>query len=172
MNDPLSIHELCSLLEPKRFAHPEVDTTAAGELGEIGQLIETLGLPSHFADWFKCTDVVVPFPNANGVVFSLAGVDRVIRRCVLIGRNDVGAHVIDCDTGCVVYVESSGATQLINTSLERFLYFVGSFDRSSKQGFANIGTLRMDLERIDSSALVDAEGVWAFMLEEAEAGLY
>lgn len=172
MNYPLSVQELRTMIGAEKLCEPVIDDAARIELGTACMIIDELGLPVHHADWFQCTRRVVPFPDAKGRCYLVDGTEHSIERAVVIGQSEFGSHVVDCDTGCVVYIESSSDPQLINTSIERFLHFIGYFNNASNEGFADVPTLRRTFEEIDAPALRDTEGVWAVMLEEAEAGLY
>jgi SUKH-4 immunity protein len=170
--DNPSIHEIWSVLDSERLVRPAISGTARSMLGRAVNVLEGVGLPTVFADWFRPTQHIIPYPEATGRVYKVGSKDLVINNAVLLGQNDFGRYVVDCDTACIVYLDSSGSNQLINTSVERFLYFVGRFWKSTDAGFTDIAALLADCKAVDPPALADAEGVWSVMIEEAGAGLY
>jgi len=172
MKSSLTKNELRELIGTEKLRHPAMDDTVRAELGAAAQVIDDLGLPKEEADWFTCFEELVSFPDAQGKRYFIDDDKRTINRAVAIGRSEFGTHVIDCDTGCVVYIDSSGDTQLINTSIERFLHFVAHFNRASSEGFQNCDILRTALEHVDGVALCDPEGIWSVTLESSEAGLF
>lgn len=168
----LTNEKIRDLIGLENLIQPAMNDTVRSELGVAAQVIDDLGLPKEEADWFTCLETLVPFPDAQGKSYAMNSGESTIMRAVAVGQSEFGTHVIDCDTGCVVYVDSSGDTQLINTSIERFLQFIAHLNNASNEGFENCETLRSALETIDRAALCDTEGIWSVTLESAEAGLF
>ncbi len=168
----LAIPELCDLIGTENLLQPEMKSDVRAKLGEAAQIIETVGLPKQFADWFACFRMIELAPKAQRSKYHLSGVRQTIKRAVAVGQSDFGIYVIDCDTGALVYVDPPHDTQLINTSIERFLQFVAHFNIALRQEFGDTAAMRNAFETIDSEPLSNAEGIWALTLESAEAGLF
>lgn len=172
MKYSLTNNELRELIGIENLRHPAMNDTVRADLGVAAQAIDEVGLPIEFADWFKCVEAVVPFTDAQGKTYFVDNSEIAIERAVTVGRGEFGTHVIDCNSGCVVYIDSSGDTQLINTSVDRFLQFIAHFNRASNERFENCHVLRTAFDQVDRAALRDPEGIWSVMLESAEAGLF
>ncbi len=178
MNSSLTIQELRDLIGIENLSQPAMDDTVRTELGVATRIIDDLGLPKRFAEWFKCLKTLVLSADTQGKSYFMNNDEKTIERAVAVGQNEFGTHVIDCDTGCLVYIDMprlhrlSGETQLINTSIGRFYQFIAHFNKASSEGFDSSGTLRTAFETIDSAPLCDTEGIWSVTLESAEAGLF
>ncbi len=167
-----SFAELQSLLGTVALTKPRISESARAVLGATGDLISELGLPSSEADWFFAHDDIEVWPEADGARYQADGVLAEVANAVRIGRNEFGTFLINCSNGHVVYVEDAKQAQLINTSVERFLFFVGRIHRSEASGFADVAALIADCEAVDPEPLRNREGIWSVTLEEVEAGLY
>lgn len=172
MTRHLSLEELGSLLTGEDLTRPKIGDAARKCLGKAAEAIDRVGLPIRFADCFQAVREISFFAVPENCYFRIEQRRLVVQRAVEIGRTEFGSHVVDCDTGCVVYIDSSGTTQLINTSVERFLFFVGRFILSTKRRFSDSDELLADCKRVDEAALADPEGMWSVMIEEGRAGLY
>lgn len=172
MNETPSIDELQSLLRADELSYPSFTIEVSDALRSSKHVIKCVGLPTQVADWFRAVDNIVLEPDARRFQYAINQQVQVGEDGIRLGVNDLGIIVLDARNGCVVYVEPGGLTQLINTSIERFLYFVGRFNRSADCGFDDINQLLSDCREIDPAPLADPEGVWSVMLEEAKAGLY
>jgi hypothetical protein len=172
MNDIPSVGELQSMLQSVARTRPRITEKARSLLGRSADIINLIGLPVRQADWFFAEEQIDVFPEPN-CLRSETNVGLIeISECVRIGKSRFGSIVMDCSTGHIVYVDETGATQLVNTSLERFLYFVGRFHQAAEIGFSDRSKLRRDFESVDQAPLQDPNGVWSVTIEEAEAGLY
>lgn len=172
MKENLSISELQLLLRPVALVRPSISEDARDLLGASAKTIEYLGLPVRQADWFQAEWAIEPCPEAAGARYTINGATVEIANPVRIGRSEFGRTIVDGTTGHVVYVDESRETQLINVSLERFLYFVGRFRQSADKGFVDVSNLKADFEDTDPAPLQNPDGVWSLSIEEAEAGLY
>lgn len=172
MTTSLTCCEIRESIGAANLKRPAMSPVVRAQLGTAARVIDDVGLPAVFADWFQCTDTIEPFTNAHGKTYWVGTDEKRITHAVAIGRSEFGTHVVDCDTGCVVYVDASGETQLINTSVERFLLFIAHFNRASNEGFEDCEALRTAFEQIDRMALCNPEGIWSATLESAEAGLF
>lgn len=168
----LTNSELRNMIGVEKIKRPIMDEEVYAELGPYAKIIETVGLPKEEADWFKCLDSLVLSRDAIGKSYTLNGNNHVIRRAIAVGVSEFGTHVVDCDTGCLVYVDSTGETQVINSSVDKFLYFVAFFNKASREGYCYCETLRKTLKMIDPSPLDNCEGIWSVTLESAETGLF
>jgi len=114
MSRNVSVAELAALHESGKLVKPKINDAARSCLGPAAELLDRIGLPVQVADSFKALKEVVPYLRSEGHTYTLGGKEVVIRQAVEVGRTDFGSHVIDCETGCIVYADTSGATQLIN----------------------------------------------------------
>ncbi len=172
MTQDVSLEEIGSLFKGEPIKHPRIGDAPRKCLGKAAEVIDTVGLPIRFADSYQAVDEVSFFSVPENCSFSFEQRPTSVHRAVEIGRSEFGTYVVDCDSGCVVYIDSSGSTQLINTSVERFLFFVGRFTLSAMRRFSDSDELLADCKRVDEAALSDPEGMWSVMIEEARAGLY
>ena len=167
-----SVSELQSLLQSTARTRPSITEEARKLLGPWAKVLDEVGLPARQGDWFHAVEEVEVWGNMADLHYEVDGGSIYLVRAVQIGRGEFGSIIVDCDTGHVVYVDQAGQTQLINTSLERFLYFVGRFNQSADRGFSDASNLRADYQSIDSAPLENLDGIWCLTIEEAEAGLY
>lgn len=172
MKTSLTRCEIREWIGAANLRRPVMSRAVRAQLGAAAQVIDDVGLPAVFADWFQCADAIKPLADAHGKSYWVGTDEKRIAHAVAIGQSEFGKHVIDCDTGCVVYVDLSGETQLINTSVERFLLFIAHFIKASNEGFEDCEALRTAFEQIDRLALCNPEGIWSVTLESAEAGLF
>jgi hypothetical protein len=172
MRENPSIPELYRLLQPVALVRPGISEDARKLLGASAEIIEQIGLPTQQADWFQAESVVELCHKAIGTRYNVNGNIGEIAKPIQIGRSEFGRIITDGTTGHIVYVDQSGETQLINTSLQRFLYFIGRFRQSADRGFDDVLNLKAELERTDPVPLENPDGIWSLSIEEAEAGLY
>lgn len=132
-----SIEELRVLTRGMPMAHPLVRAEARERLGSALLVVEEIGLPANIADWFTAVREIPPCPAVEGHLYRRHGEELPLICPFQIGEFEFGVHVVDASTGCVVYVDEDGSTQLINTSVERFLYFAGWFWQSDDRRFAD-----------------------------------
>lgn len=172
MRENPSITELQLLLQPAALRRPGITEDARKLLGTSAEILEEFGLPVRQADWFQADEAIEVCHEVEGARYNVNGNLVEIANPVRLGRSEFGRIVMDCRTGHVVYVDESGETQLINTSLHRFLYFIGRFRQSADRGFSDVSNLRAEFEQTDSAPLQNPNGVWSLAIEEAAAGLY
>ena len=172
MRENPSFCEVQRLLQPVALVRPAISEDARRLLGASAKISGHLGLPVRQADWYQAEGAIEPCNEVEGAHYTVNGVAVEIANPIRIGRSEFGRIIVDGSTGHIVYVDESGETQLINTSLERFLYFIGRFHQSADKGFEDTSKLKADLEDADPSPLQNPDGVWSLSIEEAEAGLY
>lgn len=167
MIDGLTDIEIAQAFPEGCVEFPRIDPSCVAAFPEEARLIAAVGLPAEIGDWFQAVERL-----------SLAGVQPGIslgstrQRELLVGKNlDFGVYVVE-GAGAVMYVDESGATQRINSGLREFLAFSALFLAEAQRGFRDVAKLRQKLVEIDPGPFQDPEGVWSYMLESAEAGLY
>jgi hypothetical protein len=163
------LRELLSSLE---VARPTITLAARECLGETAALIDQFGVPANQADWFAAVSTVDVLPEARGCMYMTSDQRVTIAGAAVIGRSPFGSIVVDCDSGHVVYCDTLGTSQLLNSSYGKFLFFVGRLHRSDLLRFADVDDLHSSLQVVDPVALKNPEGIWSVTLEEAQAGLY
>lgn len=172
MNYNISLLQLVDLLKTERMTHPAIGPQERECLGGWAELLDRVGLPSHFGDSFSAVAQANFFDSPDGCTNKYAQTQIPMRRAIVIGRSEFGSYVVDCDNGFLVYVDSSGVTQFVNSSIEGFLFIFGRFQQSSKAGFCDIERTLADCKRIDPGAFADPDGMWSVVFEEANAGIY
>lgn len=171
MSSTLSSTLVQSVLTTTQLVHPAIGD-AAPCCSNALRLIQELGLPAEVGDWFVALDMVRAYDHVGEVQFTVGEATIVVDDAIAIGRNEFGDVIVDCHSGAVVYVDSDGRTQLINTSIERFLYFAGRFQQSADNRFVDVADLAQELQTIDLIPLADRNGIWSVMLEGAQTGMY
>jgi hypothetical protein len=172
MNNDPSVDDLQRVIEPGTYARPRIAEDARELLGATGDLLDRIGLPVTHADWFRADKDIEVCPQAEGARYCVGKLIVEVAAAVRIGSGPFGVIILNCSKGHVVYVDQTTDTELINTSLSKFLYFVGRLNQSADRRFTDVAMLRRDLEAVDPLSLENTEGIWAVTIEEAEAGLY
>ena len=173
MSRDVSLEELASLLGGEQLTRPRIAGPARACLGKAAEAIERIGLPLEFAGVYKAVDEVSLVPVPKGCRYRFQQRWVPVRRAAEIGRGEFGSCVVVCDTAHLVFINSEGPTHLINTSVERFLFFVGRFWQSNRRRFTDGDALFADCQEVDEAAFADPnEGFWSLTIEEARAGMY
>jgi hypothetical protein len=168
MSDAPSFDEIRSLFNDAEIVYPAITPEAAKLIGKAKLVIESVGLPKEYADWYEAVDPIIVEPVVRRFRYDYGDGERSGGVSVRIGKNNLGFIVFEPETGDVVYVEADGTTMLINTSLERFLYFLGRFMRSFSVNNKDLAQLKRDCLRVDPIPLADPEAVWSVTIEEIE----
>jgi len=139
----------------------------------VAKEITQLGLPKTYADWFISVEKVTLSEISEGRKYDFDGHIKTITKACIIGKNTFGDIVIDVVNGCVVDLDRSlNQSQLINTSLTKFLYFVGRMQKSANCQYSDASTLFEEFNKIDPVPMKNNEGIWSLTTFEAEQGMY
>jgi hypothetical protein len=172
MSRVLTLEEVGDALRGVEMSHPIITPEAADLLGPARRVIEEIGMPKEYREWYRAVDPIRIEPDVKQFVYDVGEERRSCGESVRIGGSNFGSLVLDPSTGHVVYVEPEGYAQLINTSIEKFLYFIGRFHQSFKDPAKARKQLERDCRKIDPAPFLDENAIWSVTIEEMEAGFY
>ena len=177
MSKTPTIDELRALTKDLKMIRPAITPEAAELLGPARAVIEAVGIPKEWADWFWSVDPIDVLREPERFEYQ-AGEEKLSGgKSARIGANDFGSLVVEPESGHVVYVEPDGVTQLINTCIEKFIYFIARFhfmivvQEENYRPRRVMRAFRRECQEMDPVPLLDPNAAWSFTLEEMEADI-